>query len=157
MDEPFTAGRPPTNSGNSPQRFSSVGFLYRGDNEDGDISLEPQPSSKKNPVYVKLGLLFVLAGTITTIVLTIRFNLIHEAAHWINHSDLGYIGAVAYLAMCIICNVLLLPQTPLETAGEQRTCTLELLLLPESNPTSSLSRHDMGRQLLQSFNSRLGR
>ena len=70
------------------------------------------------PAYLKIAGFFLIVGTIITgIAILVHYNLIAKAAEWIDKADLGFYGWLAYISLCVICSVLLLPQTPIEAAA----------------------------------------
>ena len=121
------AERQPTDQPASSETISNINVIAmtppsspvpsRSLSNQSSSSLEPTPVMKKK-VYLKIFGVFLIVGALTTLVaLQLRFSLIGKLAHWINHSNLGWLGWLAYLGMCIVASVCLIPQTPIEAAG----------------------------------------
>jgi len=72
----------------------------------------------KSPIYLRILIAFLIIGVLVTgISLLVHFNLIAKAAAYISEKELGWLGWVYYLILCIVASVLLIPQTPVEAAA----------------------------------------
>jgi len=76
------------------------------------------PPILKKKAYLRIFVAFLVIGVVSTLVfLSVKFSAINQAADWINHNELGWVGWVCYIALCVVASLCLVPQTPIEAAA----------------------------------------